>query len=226
MILLSQWYEPEDPSRMAELEKARKANADSGLFKDITYLNGVKSDWKYNDFFDYAATHFYGEVCILANTDIIFDETARIVPEICQKGRILALTRWEDPSSPNMLGHFSGAANMIGRYCFFSGSQDSWCFIAGGLPPLPSRVPMGVPGCDNVIAGWATKSGCEVFNPAMDIKTWHVHESGARSYPGSMQGFFGYPELTTLSVTGRVIGHQWPLRDGKVEWETFNTCRR
>lgn len=227
MILLSQWYEPKSTERLVELKVARRANADSGLFKEIAYLNGEKQDWTYADLFDYAANHFFGEVCIVANTDIVFDDTASHIADACQKGRLLALTRWEDSSSPNMLGHFSRSPSMVDQYRFFSGTQDSWCFIGGGLPKLEMKVPMGVPGCDNVIAGWAAKVGCEVFNPALDIKTWHIHSSKERNHNGGLGGFLGYPELTTLSGTGLVAGHEWPIQEGgSVEWETIDTCKR
>jgi hypothetical protein len=226
MILLSQWYEPEDPARLAELRRARKTNAESGLFKDIVYLNGSKTDWAYGDFFEYAAKHFYGEVCVVANTDIEFDETLRHLAENCKKGRLFALARWENDTSPNMLGHFSGSPSMAGHYRFFSGTQDSWVFLGGGLPAISKKIPLGFPGCDNLVAGWAAKSGCEVYCPSLEVKTWHVHESQDRPAREPIGGFYGYPEMTTLSCTGTVIGHEWPPVDGKVQWETFQTCRR
>jgi hypothetical protein len=228
MILLSQWYEPEDPARLAELKQAREANEASGLFKEVATLDGSGAPLTYNDFFDHAAKHFHGEVCVLANSDIAFDASAAVIPDICRSGRLIALTRWEDQASPNMLGHSLGPEGAIGLGLFFSGTQDSWCFIAGGLPPLPGRVPMGVPGCDNVIAGWAAKVGLEVLDPALEVKTWHIHKSVVRRYHGCMNGFFGYPELTTLSTKGIVAGHMWPQEGDfqQWEWELISTCRR
>jgi hypothetical protein len=224
MILLSQWYEPEDPSRLGELVKVRREN--EPLFRETLYLDGREKRWEFADFFAVATEKYPGEVCVVANSDILFDaQSASQIKTACEQNRLLALTRWEDPTSPNMLGHFVGAANMAGHYRFFSGTQDAWAFIGGGLPELLSPVPLGCPGCDNVIAGWAAAAGCQVFDPALDIKTWHIHSQQTRPARDPVYGLYGYPELTTVHITGVVACHSWPLPPGStaVDWELKRT---
>lgn len=225
MILLSQWYEPEDETRLAELREARQRN--ESLFEEVFYLDGQEKRWGYGDFFALAEEKFPGKACVLANTDIAFGtaDTVRALSEACEKNRLVTLTRWEDSTSPNMLGHFCGTANMQGHYRFFSGSQDSWAFIAGGLPELKALIPLGAPGCDNAICGWAAKQGCQVFNPALDLKTWHLHANQSRPDRDPVYGWYGYPELTTVNVTGAVAGHTWPLVEGiqTADWEIIKT---
>jgi hypothetical protein len=71
-----------------------------------------------------------------------------------------------------------------------------------------------------VIAGWAARSGVEVINPGLSIKTLHVH--GVDDRPSdrlSMNGFYAYPHLTTMNTTGEVLGHDWPRKDGAWEFD-------
>jgi hypothetical protein len=57
-----------------------------------------------------------------------------------------------------------------------------------------------------------------VINPALTIKTTHVHSVDDRSANRpAATGFFGYPHLTTMHVSGEVLCHAWPRADG--EWE-------
>lgn len=216
MNLISQWYTPKDPQRLREIILARKSNESSGLFSKLTYLNGDQKRWSFREMFDLASSQHRGEVCVIANTDIMFDSaTMRELPSICKPMRLVALTRWEDDSSPRMLGHF------VDRR-FFSGTQDSWAFIGGSLPAMASDVQMGIVGCDQIVAGWAAESGCEVLNPALSIKTFHVHEiENAHEGEPTADGVYGYPELTTLAgASGRVLLHSFPM------FKTAITCQR
>lgn len=220
MILLSQWYEPKDKDRLAELKRARDANESSAIFSECRYIHSRDRQMTYGDFFDYAAEHFEGEVCVLANTDIEFGDTIASMPSICAPMRIIALTRWETPASPRMLGHVVAER-------FFSGTQDSWGFIGGGVPRLEESIPLGAVGCDQAVLGWAVSHGCQVFDPALDIKTWHVHKSTSRPDRPSANGRYAYPELTGLIGTGLCLCHWWPDKHGKFsysDWEVVQTC--
>lgn len=220
MILLSQWYEPRDGARLAELKRARDANESSGFFRECCYVNATGGAMTFGDFFDHAAANFAGEVCVLANTDIEFGDTISVVPSICSQHRIVSLTRWDTPASPRMLGHAVAER-------FFSGTQDVWCFIGGGLPALEQTIPMGTVGCDQAVLGWAVTHGCEVFDPALDIKTWHVHASSERPDRACVNGRYAYPELTGLIGTGLCLCHGWPNGQGKFaysDWEIVSTC--
>lgn len=220
MNLISQWYSPESSKRRGELSEARRRNAGSGLFASITYLNGDERRLTYRDLFTEAARRFPGELCVVANTDIAFDETARAIPGLIRKNRIIALTRWESPSSPRMIGHLVDER-------FFSGSQDSWAFIAGSIPELALDIPTGEQGCEQALLGWAVQSGIEIISPSLDIKTWHIHED-RNEYNRSVTGKYAYPEMTTRNFgMGLVCTHQYPFEtnaSGNVDVEFVYTC--
>lgn len=220
MILLSQWYEPSDESRLAELWRARDANEQSGLFDDVVYLAGGETGrLSFGDFLSFAAKNYEDKVCVIANTDIEFDDTAIPLKEICKPNRIVSLTRWDTPASPRMLGHIAGER-------FFSGTQDSWAIVGGGLPSEVPHIRLGSVGCENAFLGWAVSAGCEVFDPALDIKTWHIHESSHRAYGEITTGKYAYPELTGLIGTGLVLCHDWPTSGSELEMEAVQTCRQ
>jgi hypothetical protein len=219
MILLSQWYEPKNATRLAELKRARDSNESSGLFSDVVYLTGA-SRRTFNDFFDLAAKNYHGQPCIVANTDIEFDDTVSLLEDAAKPMRLIALTRWNTPASPDMLGWV-----IDGR--FFSGRQDSWCFVGGGMPTGADPLQLGCVGCDQAILGWAMSNGCEIFDPAIDIRTWHIHDSEERETPETFaSGLYAYPELTTLiSNSGSVAYHDWPSEDGGIHFKMKATCR-
>lgn len=221
MILLSQWYEPDDADRLAELKSVRQANESSGLFDEVVYLEAKDKRLSFGDFFEHAETHYRDEVCAIANSDILFDSTSALIPPSCKQGRLLTLTRWEPPYlTPRFLGHSLGEK-------FFSGSQDVWAFVAGGLPHLTEKVPLGFVACDQIIVGWAAMSQCEVINPCLTIKTMHVHRDTKRNFGGTMYGWFGYPEPTIVAdkYEGFVMVHKWPQEDARKKLSAFPTCQ-
>lgn len=205
MILLSQWYEPESSHRRDELGRVREANQAGGLFSRSIYVDGESRRWTYGELLSLAATEAPGEIVALANTDIEFNDTIRLLESGCIPNRLFALTRWESPSSPRMTGHLASER-------FFSGSQDVWVFVAGRVP-VPEgtfSISLGHVGCENAFLGCMVHAGCEVFNPALDVSTFHVHAEPPPDDRPSVQGWFAYPELTTLIGTGLVFGHFWP----------------
>jgi hypothetical protein len=221
MILLSQWYEPGDSHRRSELAEVREANESSGLFEQCVYVDGDKKRWTYGDFVDLASQSLAGQVCVLANSDIKFDATIKSIEGSCKPMRLFALTRWDSPVSPRMLGHMAGER-------FFSGTQDTWVFVGGkvGRPQRLSDIPLGYVGCENAFLGEMVRGGCEVFNPAIDIRKWHVHREPPPENRPSLDGWFVYPELTTSISAGEVLAHFWPAEPGAaIEAKVFPTWR-
>jgi len=222
MILLSQHYAPASKSRRDELAEVREANEASGLFEQCVYVDGDKKRWTYGDFIDLAAQSLAGQVCVLANSDIRFDGTIRLLEASCQKMRLFALTRWDSLVSPRMLGHTVGER-------FFSGTQDTWIFVGGGTGRTDkmSSIPLGFVGCENAFLGEAVLAGCEVFNPAIDIRTWHVHREPPPENRRSVDGWFVYPELTTVVSSGEAFAHFFPSEpDGPIEAKVISTWRQ
>ena len=196
-------YVPADPQRLGELDATYRANVALGVFDEIVPLESAER-LRYGTAFRLAAERWPGQVCVLANADIQFDHTARLLPGAVRRGWLVTLTRWENDATPRMLGHLKD-----GR--FYSGTQDVWAWIGGEMVGLGDRIPLGYIGCDQAIAGAAMQAGYAVVNPALSIKTIHNHAGGERG-PGelSVMGTYAYPELTTMSVTGSMVHHEWP----------------
>lgn len=205
MILIVEAYRPKDEARMAEIQSCVKANGDLGIFEDFQPMKAADGRLRYGHVFRTCAEWYPGRVCVLANADIVFDDSARLLPYIVRKGRLVTLTRWENDSTPRMIGQFKDER-------FYSGSQDVWAFIGGELVGIGDRKPLGYIGSDQAIAGEAFNAGIEVVNPALSIKTKHVHKVGGVRGPDelSCSGTYAYPELTTMAVTGSLVHHEWP----------------
>lgn len=203
-------YVPEDPRRLSELDDTYKANVALGVFDDIVQLQ-APGRMRYGTVFRVAADRWPGQVCVLANADIQFDHTARLLPGAVRRGWLTTLTRWEDDSTPRMIGQYKDER-------FYSGSQDVWAFVGGELVGIGDRIPLGYIGCDQAIAGEAMLAGYAVTNPALSIKTIHNHVGGERG-PNelSAMGTYAYPELTTLKVTGLMVHHPWPQESANAD---------
>ncbi len=206
MILLIEHYKPSDPERVAELDATLKANMELGVFEQIVPLSFDSNErLRYGHVFRLCADKFAGRICVLANADIQFDYTARLLEgAVSHPKRFVTLTRWESPATPRMVGQYKNER-------FYSGSQDVWAFMGGELVGIGDRVPLGYVGCDNAIAGEAMKAGYDVVNPALSIRTWHNHNGTGRGEGElSVAGTYAYPELTTMAVTRRMVHHEWP----------------
>ena len=205
MILIVERYIPNDAARLAELTATAEANGRLGVFEEFLPLTSGSERLRYGQVFRTCAERYPGRVCVLANADIQFDKTARLLPFAVKPRTLVTLTRWENDATPRMLGHLRD-----GR--FYSGTQDVWAFLGGELVGVGDRIPLGYIGCDQAIIGEAMKAGYAVTNPAMSIRTRHNHAGGERGLDEvSIVGTYAYPELTTMAVTGRLVHHPWPM---------------
>ena len=71
----------------------------------------------------------------------IFNETIHLINKIIKDNLIIALTRWEDETSPFMFGDEGK------NFEFYSYSQDVWAFKAGSLNWFKSDFRLGIPKC-------------------------------------------------------------------------------
>lgn len=134
----------------------------------------------YQDFFDRFVD---GEVNILANSDIFFDDTIKHAKNL-QDHTAYAITRWEYDGNSSRPFEVMHVGNCPAHY-----SQDVW--IIKGKSKLSGvdkvvaarqnsriydevRFTIGIPGCDNVIAA-LLKQKYVLKNPANDIKCHHYH---------------------------------------------------
>ncbi len=145
-------------------------------------------DLLFRHYIDFANNNLKDTVVIISNTDIYFDDSLKKLYDYDLAGKVLALTRYND-----------------GRYGFLDEkywsrntlSQDSWIFKAP-IRGFDSNIVIGWLGSDNRIAYEMSKSGLEVTNPSLDIKTWHIHKSSVRPRlrAGTYQRIENFKQIT------------------------------
>ena len=122
----------------------------------------------YADLFSYANQRFDGQIVILANADIRFNETLRPLNSLDWTESFLAITRHD----------FVGTRS--------EGSSDVWMFRAP-IPVLGQSVTFGTIYCDQVISFLARKQGLRVDNPCLSVECEHLHQTGVRNRPGTSE---------------------------------------
>lgn len=203
MILFQQSYTSPDPHRAAELRFVREANAASGVFDHVELIEAATRRLSFADLRDLAADRFAGRVCVIANSDIAFDASIRLVASLLADPAcptLVALSRWDDDTAPSMEGRIAGD-----DWTFYSHSQDAWAFVAGGLPPFEAGFLLGLPACESRFAYEAAAAGISVVDPALSIRVRHHHASAVRSWTrrDAYRGRLLFPRLTTTAVGDR-----------------------
>lgn len=126
----------------------------------------------YKNLFEFCNDNLKGQICIIANADIILDDSISILKDANLKNIFVALTRWEVFCED-------------GEWCIApfnnSSSQDVWAFKTPIKVTEDMDFLLGRPGCDNKIAKMMAEY-YEVRNPGLQIVTSHFHMSGYRTY--------------------------------------------
>ena len=141
----------------------------------------------YRSSMEYMKTLPVGDYAALINTDIYFDESIRELWNMSIKNTCVSLLRYE---SSVKYAHGVPGAPVPLIFGPRSDSQDAWFFAVDDLnghynsgeswTELDFR--LGIPGCDNAIAGELLRRRWNVVNPAFSIRALHLHESNERSY--------------------------------------------
>lgn len=130
----------------------------------------------YNDYFAIISKLFCEQdnISVVSNLDIIIPAETLIYSSLYLIGKsCLALTRWDISSVSN-----TNSAVFFNR----PDSQDTWIF-KGAVPQIAGATfTLGLAGCDNSIAHLLEKSGYEVKNPSLSLKTYHLHNTNIRNY--------------------------------------------
>lgn len=181
--LFINYYESDRQERNSELLRALFTNSQSGLFDEIVNLSDTpapiegcrmihfKTEPQYKDFFAAIAKIARpGDVSVIANLDIYFDETILHTLEM-PDGDAYALTRYDiQGGKPVFFNSSSNGAD----------SQDTWIIKGKPKAVKEANFTMGVPGCDNRIAFLLQQAGYNVRNPSLTIKTYHLHQTNYR----------------------------------------------
>lgn len=152
------------------MEEDCELNFDSPKIKRVI----VKKRPTYQDLFNYCNENLNDQVCIVANADIIFDDTLRYFRGINMDKTFYALSRWEISTGDGKnweIEPFDNAA-----------SQDTWIFKT----PIPvsskMNYTMGKPGCDNKVVYHMRELGYICRNPGKKVITIHFHPTNWKTY--------------------------------------------
>ena len=149
-----------------EQKEANISDHDKGYLK-----KKEKGRASYADYFKYARENLHGESCIIANGDIFFDETLKVIEGVDLGNTLICLSRWDIKEDKEALFNRPD-------------SQDSWIFTS----PINKKVEeeavffLGRIGCDNKLAWIAHAAGMKLTNPARQIITKHLHMVDYRTY--------------------------------------------
>jgi len=176
------------------------SNSYDSFFAELSFINVEKSKIDsrvtYSVFFNKINTIWEDDnIYIIANLDILFDDSILKLKECNLDNKFLCLTRW------NLKGYYGTQNGSILMEDVMqwnpSDSHDVWITkdkIKEELL-LNSEYNLGTAGCDGKICLEIQKSGYITENPANEIKTYHQHLTGGyaghRTYNENTR--YGYP---------------------------------
>jgi hypothetical protein len=147
------------------------------IYEDSDNMSESKNILKYSDAIDFINKNLGGSLCILANSDIYFNETLSKISYESMHGKFYALLRYDE--------EINGKKTIFKRHDIpRDDSQDAWIFnspLQINLMYLDFR--FGTLGCDSIFANAVhDNTFLKVSNPAYDIITTHVHQTQFRTY--------------------------------------------
>jgi hypothetical protein len=128
----------------------------------------------YKDLFDFCNDNLKDQICVVANADIIFDDTLRFFKSLDMIKQFYALSRWEISTGDGKNWEIEPYENPA--------SQDSWIFKAPIAVSEKMNYTMGKPGCDNKITYHMRELGYTCRNPGKKVVTIHFHPTNFRTY--------------------------------------------
>lgn len=188
--LFINYWSSSDTNRNKEVLDTIESNLKTNIFDKITIFTEndsvrdlnkfknkceviVESRRTYQNIFDYCNMFFSSmdDINVLANSDIEFDETIKLLDHITEND-FIALTRYNRPDNKLQESHLKD----------MSDSQDVWCWKSK-IRLIGCNYYLGIPGCDNKIAFNAFDQGYDVRNPSLTVTTYHNHITDSR--PGT-----------------------------------------
>ena len=135
----------------------------------------------------FLSNNYSGRICILANSDIYFDNSLQNYSKFDLNKSVLCLSRY-DIQKDNVPRRYDCKGE---KCCLWS--QDSWIFRAPlsiltdpqnislsevtKLKRIYDFLALGTPQCDHIWAFILLTSGYSVINPCVDIKSYHLHKN-------------------------------------------------
>jgi hypothetical protein len=197
--LISQFYRPDKPSRAREISLCLQKNLACPYVDKIVLLNETDLSKYFPDDssnkiqeevigkrLTYAAVIRWiaekaptNTLCVFANSDIYLDETWKALWSTAMEDRFLSLLRYEAADGVPDAEHklFGPRADSQDTWVVLSDSVKSRTWDYKGLD-----FSFGRAGCDNAINVEMLRTRFLVANPALTLKTHHVHTSEIRTY--------------------------------------------
>jgi len=192
IILITQYYVPDKPKRAREIKECLRRNIENPLIDKILLLNEspqtlpdspkimekvIGARLTYADVIKFIKTEVIpNTIVIFANSDIYFDDTLRLLYSVDMRDTFMSLLRYEvkEEGEPQLFGPRGD-------------SQDTWIVLSDSIHAREwtwgdLEFPFGKGGCDNAINTEMMRAKMFVVNPALTIKTYHLHKSGVRTY--------------------------------------------
>ena len=191
VYLIQQYYVPKEAERRNEIKKALEMNIKCELIDKIILLNESKCEipvcdkvrqtvighrLTYLDILTYIKSQVpVDTIVVFSNSDIYMDETLRTLYSVNLEMKFLALLRYEITAKdePKLFGPRPD-------------SQDTWVVWSSSIDFIINQEEFnfnfGVPGCDNAITTAMLRKKFAVVNPALSIRTYHLHSSNIRNY--------------------------------------------
>lgn len=196
LVLIQQYYVPTQSKRAKELYKCLVKNLECKYVDKIILCmetpnaklpsdpNGkiikvpMKSRMTYKACIELIQSNVApGHIVVFANTDIYLESSWRSVWSIDLHDTLLALLRWDEGEPGNEPTIFGPRSD----------SQDSWVIHSDSVLSRSwdldaFNIPFGKSGCDNAVLIPFLKHKFKISNPAMSLRTIHVHQSEIRTY--------------------------------------------
>jgi len=187
---VSQYYHPEKKARAAEIDECLTKNMLCPYIDKIVLLNEralapphpkvvervIKRRLRYVDVIRWIYDEAPADALVVfANADIYLDKSWRALWALNLEDSAIALLRWDMKEGKPVL--FGPRAD----------SQDTWVLSAAAVKArtwdwASLDFPFGKGGCDNAIALELFRQKFLVTNPALTLRTLHLHESAVRTY--------------------------------------------
>lgn len=131
----------------------------------------------YSDMFKCVNSHYPDKGIIVANADIYFDETLRLLEDFDFTNRIISLSRWEeqrDRSLSPLPSTFEGQPTPY--------AQDTWIFRSPIRNFDTFNIELGTAYCDGYFNYFAFMNGYLLCNPCYSVISHHLHTSNLRHW--------------------------------------------
>jgi hypothetical protein len=185
--LLIDYYRNPYPKRAEELDFCFNENINSKEFDHIhvfaqselptdqmpdnVTINKIENRLTYKYYMEYAENNIpKGDIIVLSNSDIFFDESILKVKDINLDNKVLTLTRWCPYT-----GHWFRNDELVPLHNH-SHSQDVWIWSNPFKHDDSFNFYIGTLGCDNKMAFCLDQAGYQVWNPSFSIFAYHKHK--------------------------------------------------